>query len=169
VDDPLADGTAIDFPARVGYREHALSFELPFVLRVNAPDLSSSTVSVEPATAPSSSTLTYTLTVRNTGVRDALAVVTATAPSHSAFTGTLDSQGIGTGVVLSDSLAWKGPVQAGTQVSLRYRMTSGDRDGDWLVHLVNVRDQFNEHWPIEALAYIRLRKAYLPVAYRSDG
>jgi hypothetical protein len=139
---------------------------LPLILRVNAPDLSASTLGVEPAVAPPSTTLTYTLHVRNTGVRNAAATVTATAPYHSVFTGTLDSQGIGRGEMLSQSLSWQGTVPAGDQVRLRYHMTSGDADGDWLVGLAHVRDQFDEHWPVEAHAYVRYQKTYLPIAYR---
>jgi hypothetical protein len=166
VDDPLPDGTAIHLPAVFGYDEHALSFEWPLILRVNAPDLSTSTLNVEPAMAPPSSTLTYTLQIRNTGVRGATAIVTASAPYHSYFTGTLDSQGVGTGEILSQNLAWQGTVPAGDQVRLRYHMTSGDADGDWLVHQAHVRDQFDEHWPVGTLAYVWLRKAYLPIVYR---
>ena len=83
VDDPLPDGTSISLPAALGYDEHALSFELPLILRVNAPDLGASTLNVEPAMAPPSSTLTYTLHIRNTGVRGAIAIVTASAPDRT--------------------------------------------------------------------------------------
>jgi uncharacterized repeat protein (TIGR01451 family) len=165
VSDSLPDAASIGFPARIGYDEHALSFEAPYILRLNAPDLGSSALAVEPATASPSSTLTYTLTVRNTGVRDALATVTATAPSQTWFTGTLDTQDIGAGEILSQSLAWNGPVKAGDTVSLRYQLALGGADGYWLTHQAHVRDQHDEHWPVETQAYIRFQKAYLPVAY----
>jgi uncharacterized repeat protein (TIGR01451 family) len=166
VSDSLPDAASIGFPAQIGYDKHALSFETPYILRVNAPDLGSSALAVEPATASPSSTLTYTLTVRNTGVRDALATVTATAPSQTWFTGTLDTRGIGTGEIVSQSLAWNGPIKAGDSVSLRYQLALGDADGYWLTHQAHIRDQHGEHWPVEAQAYIRFWKTYLPVAYR---
>jgi uncharacterized repeat protein (TIGR01451 family) len=166
VSDALPDAASIDFPARIGYDEHALSFEAPYVLRVNAPDLSPSTLAVEPAMAPPSSTLTYTLTVRNMGVRDALATVTATAPSQAWFTGTLETRGIGKGELFSQSLAWNGPVPVGAEVSLRYQLALGGEDGYWLTHQAHIWDQHNERWPVEARAYIRFRKTYLPVAFR---
>jgi hypothetical protein len=168
VNDPLPDGTSIHFPARIGYQEHMLSFEAPYILRVNAPELKASTLEVEPGIAPPTSTLAYVLTVRNTGLRDALATVTATAPSRTHFTGTLDIQGIGRGEVFSTSLSWSGLIPAGRQTRLRYQLTSGDKENYWLAHQAHVRDQFNEHWPIEAYAYIRLAKLYLPIVYGSS-
>ena len=163
VDDPLPDGTSIDFPAQIEYEEHTVSFQVPYILRVNAPDLHLSTLEVEPGAAPPSNTLTYTLTIRNTGVRDALAIVMATAPSRTYFTGTLDVQGVGRGEMLSTSLAWTGQVQAGSQARLRYQLASGDAHGYWLSHQAHVYDQYKEHWTLDAYAYIQLEQIYLPV------
>ena len=169
VDDPLPEATWIHFPAQIGYNEHALSFEAPLFMRVNASDLSLSTLEVTPGAAPPTHTLAYTLIVRNTGVRDALAVVTASAPSRTQFTGALDIQGVGSGEILSKSLAWDGLVKAGSQTRLHYQLTSGDRQGYWLAHQVHVWDQYDEHWTLEAYAHIRLVKIYLPVVTRQTS
>jgi hypothetical protein len=92
--------------------------------------------------------------------------VTATAPSRAHFTGTLQVQGFGSGELLSQTLTWNGLVKAGSQTSLRYQSTSGDRHGYWLTHQAHVWDQHDERWPLEAYAHIELTKVYLPIVTR---
>jgi uncharacterized repeat protein (TIGR01451 family) len=171
VADPLPDATYLSFPAQIGYDDHYQRFERPYVLRVNAPDLSASALTVQPTSSPPLRVLTYTLTVRNTGMRDATATVaavvpTATLPAYTTFTGTLDSGGIGSGSLLSTTLAWTGPVAAGDAVALSYHIALDGTDDYWLVHEVWISDQHGERWPVEARAKVRYWKTYLPVTYR---
>ena len=156
--------TQVSFPAQLGYDDHHLDFERPCILRIDAPDLSGSSLTVEPISSPVGRILTYTLTVRNDGVVDATAEVSATAPYQAAFTGTLDSGGIGSGDVVSSVLSWAGPVPAGGQVTLRYHLAPDDSSDYWLFHLAQVRDQTGERWYPEARAYVWSWKIYMPKA-----
>jgi hypothetical protein len=106
--------------------------------------------------------LTYTLMVRNTGVRDAVATVTATAPYSTVFTGTLDSKGIGGGAVVRQTLSWSGPVAAHGMVTLSYQLAVGHIDEGLLVHTVRVQDQHGEIWHVQAYVEMRPWQSYLP-------
>jgi len=162
----LADSANVSLPVYIGYDDHAISFERPYILRINAPDLSSSSLIAEPAASPPQQMLTYTLTVRNTGVRDATAVITAVLPLHAVFTGTLDSGGIGMGEVVSRTLSWIGPVAAEDEVALRYHLALDNAGGYWLIHRAQVGDQHGEQWHVEARTDVWFWKAYLPLVFK---
>jgi hypothetical protein len=162
----LPDGISLSFPASIGYDDHAITYERPYVLRVNAPDLSTSTLSAQPGVSPPFGVLTYTLAVRNAGVRDATATVSATLPLRAVFTGMLDSGGIGSGKAISRTLTWSGPVAAGDQVTLRYRVALGNAGDYLLVHRAEVTDQFGEWWPLEARTAVRYRRLYFPQMHK---
>jgi len=168
ISDALPDGTYLSFPARIGYDDHAISFDRPYILRVNAPDLSLSALQVAPGFSPPLRTLAYTLTVRNAGLRDATATVAATIPDHAEFVGPLDSDDIGRSQVVSKTLSWAGPVAAGDEVWLRYRLALDDASDYWLRHEAWVSDQYGEKWPIEARTEVRAWKAYLPLLPHRD-
>jgi subtilisin family serine protease len=159
----LPSSTYIPFPAQIGYDEHSLSFERPYTLRVNAPDLSASTLAVAPVPAYASQRLTYTLTARNSGLEGATATVWATAPNHGVFTGTVDSGGIGVGTVSTATLSWTGPVDAGGEVTLHYNLALDGWGDYWLIHEAWVSDQYGEEWPVEVRTEVQYRKTYLPL------
>ncbi len=162
VADPLPDGSSLPFPATIGYADHGLSFERPYILRVNSPDLSPSSLAVEPSHAHLAQVLTYTLMVRNIGVRDAVATVAATAPYGTIFTGTLDSGGTGSGAVVSQTLSWSGLVVAHGMVTLSYQLAVGQVDEGLLAHTVQLQDQYGEIWHVQAYAEMRPWQSYLP-------
>jgi uncharacterized repeat protein (TIGR01451 family) len=166
-DSVLGEGY-VPFPAEIGYDEHGLVFERPYILRVNAPDLSSSTLSAVPSTIPPSGTLSYVLTMRNTGTHDAQVTMTAAMPSecYATLTGTLESGGIGEGRLISDVLTWTGPVGAGKTVELRYRLLI-HRDWDFtLWHQAQIQDQFGESWLLDSLVNVRRDRVYVPMIHR---
>jgi hypothetical protein len=163
VTDSLPSSTYIQFPAQIGYDDHGLSFERPYILRANAPDLSTSTLAVAPTPAHSTQLLTYTLTARNTGLQDATATVTATAPDYGVFTGTVDSGGIGGGSVTTQTLFWTGPVSAGGVVTLHYRLALNEWGDYWLIHEAWLGDQYGEQWPLEARTEVQYWRTYLPL------
>lgn len=165
----LPESTYITVPVQIGYRDQSISFERPYILRINAPDLSPSALSVEPAIARPGPVLTYTLAVPNVGVRDAVATVTATLPAGATFTGTLDSGGAGSGQVTNGVLSWTGPVAAGHQVTLRYHVLLDPAQEGLVVHRAQVVDQYGEQWLVEARALVRFWKAYLPSAYQKGS
>jgi len=166
ISESLSDATDISFPLHIGYADHSVAFDLPYILRVNASDLSFSTLEVEPASSLPSRVLSYTLAVRNTGVRAALAALTATIPNHTTFVDPLNTGGIGTWQVVSDVLSWTGPVAAGSEVVLNYQLEL-DYAGDYLLrHVAHISDQYGERWHPESRATIWIEKAFFPLVYK---
>ncbi len=162
----LADGAFVSFPARIGYDQHRLTFERPFVLRINAPDLSSSFLRVDPASSPPNRTLAYALTVRNSGVRDAVVTVTAALPDHAVFVGALDAGGAGEGQIAGGRLGWSGPVAVGGQVVLRYRLAVDGAGDYWQMHKADVVDQYGERWPVQISTRIWYWKTFFPLTFK---
>jgi uncharacterized repeat protein (TIGR01451 family) len=158
---------SISTPAHIGY-DGLFNFERPYFLRVNAPDLSSSALAVDPALNPPLQPLTYTLYVRNTGVIEATAAITALVPSRAVLTGTLDHGGIGTGHVSDDTISWTGQVSPGQEVALRYHLVPLVVDDYWFIHRAQATDQYGELWHIEARTLIQPFKSYTPLVH-SEG
>ncbi|MBN1933826.1 MAG: S8 family serine peptidase [Anaerolineae bacterium] len=168
VDDGLPDGTQIAFPAWIGYDDHGITFERPFFLRVNAPDLALSALWAQPDPARPHQVLSCTLTVHNAGTLAAAAMVTSALAARGQFTGTLDSGGVGTGTVISNLLSWSGPVAAGETVTLRYRVAL-DGVGDYILPLrAWVSDGWGGRRPAEAYLSVVKWRAYFPLIFQSS-
>ncbi len=168
VDDGLPYSTRIAFPAWIGYDDHGITFERPFFLRVNAPDLILSALWAQPDPARPHQVLSVTLALRNEGTLAATAMVTSSLAARAQFTGTLDSGGIGAGALISDLLTWSGPVAFGETVTLRYRLAL-DNAGDYILPLrAWLNDEWGERWLIEFYLQVDSWKTYLPLALRSS-
>lgn len=155
--------TRIPFSARLGYDDHYLHFDRPYVLRVGAPDLSTSHLAAGSILGHPRRVLSYALTVRNEGLLDATAIVTAAAPPQGVFTGTLDSGGIGSGQLITDTIFWIGPVDLGGSVVLSYQVALDDTAEYWLVHEALVTDQTGESWALMEQTWVAPWRNYLPV------
>ncbi len=167
VDGGLPNGTLISFPAWIGYADHGITFERPFFVRVGSPNLLSSTLQVQPSLPVPRQVLTCTLAVRNGGTLSTIAMVTSYLTTHAQFTGTLESDGVGTGTVISNLLTWDGPVTAGQTVNLRYRVAL-DRTGGYVLPLhVWVVDEWGGRTMVETYLNVDYIKIYLPLAFKS--
>lgn len=168
VDGGLPDGTLIAFPAWFGYDDHGITFERPFFLRANAPDLSLSALWAQPDPARPNEVLSVTLAVRNEGTLAATTLVTSALVARAQFTGTLDSGGIGAGTLISDLLTWNGPVAAGEMVTLRYWLAL-DNTGDYILPLrAWLSDDLGGRWLVESFLQVDSWKTYLPLALKSS-
>ncbi len=166
VTDTLSGASFVALPARVGYDDHHIAFDLPAMLRVNAPDLTCSILQVEPQTGSPSRTLTYTLTLCNGGSGDAVVTVSAVRPEHARLVGDLDSGGLGLGSLISRSLIWTGTVMAGSTVTLRYRAEL-DGAGDYVLHhQARLADQHEQVWLLDRWTWVSWWKQYLPLIFR---
>ncbi|MCR4407174.1 MAG: S8 family serine peptidase [Anaerolineae bacterium] len=128
VDDPLPASTYITNVARLEDADHGLSFRRQAVVRVNAPDLSPSTFTVNRDAAQPGDVLTYTVVLRNEGIMDAVgASVSAPVPTHTTYiSGSLSALG---GGVLDDSggiMHWEGTVGVGQAVTITYGVVVRD-------------------------------------------
>ncbi len=160
----LAAATYVPFPARIGSDDHLMSFLRPYYLRVDAPDLSLSSLAITPTISSPGQVLSCVLTMRNVGARVATATVTATIPPPSFFTGTLDSGGVGSGQVVSRVISWRGPVAPEGEVVVRYHLSLNEEGDYWLVHDALIEDQYGERWRLEGRSEVRFFKLYLPLA-----
>jgi subtilisin family serine protease len=165
-DEALAPGTSIAFPAAVGYAEHGLRFELPYILQVGVPDLSASTVSVSPDHSAPLQPLTYVLHLRNAGLNDTTVTVSGALPKTASFSGEIDSGGIGAGHAVSRTLQWSGPVLAGGEVTLSYQAIPNEETDYWLIHDLRIADQSGEQWYLEARAHLVSHRVYFPFMAR---
>jgi hypothetical protein len=162
----LTNQTDVAVLARLGYDDHRIAFDLPTVLRGNAPDLSLSSLEVDPVSSPPQRPLSYTLTVRNTGVSAALAIMTTTIPYYTTFVGRLDTGGIGTWQVVSDVLSWTGSVAAGSEVVLGYQLELNEVGNYMLRHVTHLSDQYGERWNPEASASIWTWRTFFPMMHK---
>jgi uncharacterized repeat protein (TIGR01451 family) len=125
---PLSPSTYITNVARLEDADRGLGFRRHAIVRVNAPDLSSSTFTVDQATARPGDVLTYTVVLNNEGIIDAVgATISAPVPTHTTYvSGSLSVQGGGT---LDDSdglMRWTGTVSLGVPVTVNYRVVVRD-------------------------------------------
>jgi len=145
VADPLPPSTYITNVARLEDTDHGLSFRRQDIVRVNAPDLSPSTFTVDRDTARPGDTLTYTVVLRNEGIIDAVgATISAPVPTPTTYVaGSLSVQG---GGVLDDSggvMRWEGTVGVGQAVTITYRVIVRDA---WItvVGQADIEDGYGE-------------------------
>jgi len=104
--------------------------------------------------------------VRNTGKRDAPAIITGTLYPGAVFTGTLHSS-LGSGDVYSDPVRWAGTVAAGGQVTLTYAIQATDEPGGYSVlHEVGIDDGYGEVWYVRAYLDVPDRRRFLPLVFR---
>ncbi|MDY7041749.1 MAG: hypothetical protein SVX38_12880 [Chloroflexota bacterium] len=152
---PLSPSTYITNVARLEDADHGLSFRRHAVVRVNAPDLSPSTLTVNQDTARPGDVLTYTILLRNEGIIDAVgAIISAPVPAHTTYvSGSLSAQGGGT---LDDSdglIRWSGTVSLGVPVTVTYRVVVHDA---WVtvVSRADIEDGYGERQQRRAMTTI---------------
>ena len=128
VDNPLPASTYLINVARLEDADHGLSFRRQAIVRVNAPDLSPSTFTVNRDTARPGDVLTYTIVLRNAGIIDAVGTtISAPVSIHTTYiSGSLSALG---GGVLNDSggiMHWEGTVGVGQAVTVTYGVVVRD-------------------------------------------
>ncbi len=156
--------------------QQGLRFEREADVRIAAPDLSRSSLTITPSTANTSDTVTVTLIVRNDGLADAPHVhVDAPLPwSMRLLTDTLSVVGGGTATVWGEAnrLQWEGPLDVSAAVTLRYRAVAFavPKTSTWAYVAARLDDGLGSTWERGNWLYIRPCWAYLPVvAKRQDG
>jgi uncharacterized repeat protein (TIGR01451 family) len=118
-------GTPIVNKAQIGLEDQGVRFERTAVVRVDAPDLSSSVLGCEPSPARPSGLVTCTVMVANTGPADAPRTTLSDilVEQGTIVTGSLTLMGGGTAQVPTGTLRWTGPLRSGDQITLTYQLT----------------------------------------------
>jgi uncharacterized repeat protein (TIGR01451 family) len=135
---PLAPGTVISNVAYISYDDHYVLFDREVDIRVNAPDLSASTITVDKETAEHGESLAYTIVLRNQGIIDASsAVLTNVIPAHVAYVpGSLSAEGAPPAVYGEGKITWSGPVGLGSPVTITYGVVVSTTRGDLTIRNV---------------------------------
>jgi uncharacterized repeat protein (TIGR01451 family) len=142
---PLDPGTVISNAAYISYGDHHIQFDREVDVRVNAPDLSASTITVDKETAEDSEPLTYTIVLRNEGVRDASsAVLTNAIPAHTAYVpGSLSTEGTPSASYDGERVTWSGPLGLGSPITITYGAVVSTTRGDLTIcNAAHLEDDF---------------------------
>jgi uncharacterized repeat protein (TIGR01451 family) len=171
---------AIHSTADVSLSEQGLQFRRQASLRIAAPDLSASYLTVSPGSATptrpaagSSSIVTVILVVRNDGLDDAL-VASVDNPLPwplRLITGTLSSGGVGTPTELptENRILWQGKVAMGMPATLTYRAIAPSvlEQGIWLYNAARLEDGLGGAWERGEWLYVEPHRWYFPVVARN--
>jgi len=163
-------GTAIVNTARFELEDHAIRFHRAAVVRVDAPDLSSSVFSCTPSPARPSAVVTCTLALRNTGVADAsTATISNMLPSGMKLVpGSASSGGVGTVLEVDNGVTWEGLVSMGGAVTVTYRaFAPPDVRHGWVYNQAFVEDGTGGEWERGVWLEIEPLRRYFPLMFRN--
>jgi uncharacterized repeat protein (TIGR01451 family) len=159
--------------------DQGLHFQRQADVRLTAPDLAASIVSMSPVKAShipslvgSSTELSVTLVVRNKGLADApeAAVDNPLPWPLRLVMGTLSSGGVGVATELSEEnrVRWEGAVAVGLPVTVTYRAVAPSvlRDGMWLFNAAQLQDGMGGAWERGSWLFVQPNRYYFPFVAR---
>jgi uncharacterized repeat protein (TIGR01451 family) len=116
--------TSITNRATLSIQDQFIQFDRTAKTRIDAPDLSPSTLRCDPSGPPPGTVVTCTLAIANRGLGDApTAVVTNALPSTAnLITPSVALQGGGSVAILTNTLRWAGSLTASAQVTVTYQL-----------------------------------------------
>jgi len=168
---PLAPGTVVSNVAYIGYDDHYILFDREVDVRVNVPDLSASTITVDKETAERGEPLTYTIVLRNTGVIDASsAVLINDIPAHVAYLpGSLSTAGAPPAVWDGEKVTWSGPLSLGPPVTITYGAVVSTTGGNLTIrNVAHLEDNFSYVTERTADTFVPSPPQFLPLILRND-
>ncbi len=159
-------------PAEFTLGEQGLRFRREAVVRLAAPELSASTLTVTPAAANSSTEVSVTLALRNTGLSDAPAA-TLDAPlpwTMQLVTGTLSaSAGAPTELPTENRVQWEGSLAVGEAVTLTYRAVAPRAlaEPTWAYVAARLEDGIGGAWERGGWLYVEPHRFFFPIMARN--
>ena len=166
---PAADNSTILNAARIGLEDQGIRFRRSALVRVGAPDLSSSAFQCDPSPGRPGAVVTCTLNLANVGPGDAPDVsVTSPLPmGASPITDSVAWTGMGVAQMLTDTLRWSGPLSSGARMTLTYQLTlPGDILHPPLYNVAFLEDGVGGAWERAEWILLNPFRAYLPVVMR---
>jgi len=163
--------TAIVNPARLELEKQGIRFHRAAVVRVDAPDLSTSAFWCRPFATRPGRMVTCTLALVNGGVGDASAAsATNPLPEGTTFiTGSLVQEGGGTVELLAGTVRWTGPLSVQAQVTVTYQLTlSASLDQPLLYSTAFLEDGVGGAWERDAWVLVEPFRFYFPLVFK-DG
>lgn len=172
VTDPLPPGSSIANVADISYDEHHIAFDRWARTRVNAPDLSASSLEVDKTSAGLGDPLSYTLTLRNVGLAAASsASVVNPIPANTTYIAdSLSLSGGGTAWEDGGVINWTGPVDLGSPVTIAYGVTvTAPYAGVTITNRAEVYDDDGYLVELQAQTLVPLYEFYFPAIFRCFG
>ncbi|HMR63562.1 MAG TPA: S8 family serine peptidase [Anaerolineae bacterium] len=163
----LPVGTLVRQVNQIAYPEHGLEFERTNRIRVNFPNLTASTLTVQPAAGvEAGDILTYTLTLRNDGVVDN-PIVTATneLPPMLEFV-EIDPPSRGNLVKGERSFTWTTALARDENATLTYRTVISYQTSRPIENLIHLSDTYNDPLPLKARTDFKKWPYYLPAIFK---
>jgi len=168
----LDPGTVISNVAYIGYDDHGVLFDREVDVQLDVPDLSGSTITVDKDTAEHGDPLTYTIVLRNEGVRDASsAVLTNVIPAHVAYVpDSLSTEGATPAVYDGERVTWSGPLGVGSPVTITYiAAISTTRAGLTIRNVAHLEDDFGYVTERTATTVVPPLMQFLPLILKNHG
>jgi uncharacterized repeat protein (TIGR01451 family) len=162
----LPEGTLIRNRARLA-DESGLWLERAASSRVEAPDLSASTLTVQPAVGKPGQVVTFAFALHNDGLRSAQARLVAPIPPGAAYR--LGSAQASSGIISAteEVLVWSGSIEPGGRVTLSLPVAAGRSSATrYLLLRSDLEDGTGAVEILEAYAWIKAI-LFLPVAYQA--
>jgi uncharacterized repeat protein (TIGR01451 family) len=165
LDAALPDGAEIPNVASLS-DESGLSIDRLSAVRVNSPDLSSSGKTVETQKAAPGQTLTYTLTLRNDGLRTAQARLNDPFPLYTTYEPGSASASSGLLTATEGVLQWTGSMSAGHVVTITVPVViSPSTAGLLVLNRAILQDGWSDVRPLEAYTWVEAR-IFLPLVLK---
>lgn len=143
-----------------------LALERSAVSRIETPDLSSSAKLVSKAIATPGEILTYTITLRNTGLQPAAAELLDPWPPYTLPLADSAWSSGGQITATEDALVWRGSIAPGEAVILGFAVTPGSTCvGLYAYNRANLKDGWSYGHPLEAYTRIETR-LFFPLVLR---
>ncbi len=165
LDAAVPDGAVIPNVARLS-DESGLSVDRLSTVRVNTPDLSSSGKFVSLQEAAPGQTLTYTLVLRNEGLRPAHAQLTDPLPLYTTYEPGSGSASSGHLTSTAEVLYWTGAISAGHVVTIAFPVVMNpSTSGLYVLNRAILEDGWNSEQPVEAYTWVEAR-IFLPLVLK---
>jgi uncharacterized repeat protein (TIGR01451 family) len=162
----LPDGTVVQNVARL-QDESGVALRRVAATRVNAPELSTS---VKAASAPSVSVgdvLTYTILLRNQGLRPATAQYADPVPLNAGYVPGSARASSGYVTSTAEAVWWSGEIALHGSVTITIPVwVSPTAAGRYVLNRATLDDGWGQEWPLEAFTWVEPQRVYLPVVLR---
>ncbi len=163
----LPEGTVIRNHARLS-DETGLWLDRVTSSRVEAPDLSASTLAVEPGLARTGLVVTFSFALRNEGVRGTRARLVAPIPSGAAYEPGSAQASSGTINDTAEALVWSGNIEPGGTVAVTLPLTARPwAAARYLLLRSSLEDDAGGLETLEVYAWIKALQ-FLPLAFREN-
>ncbi len=169
---PLPFGTTFTNTVRIGYDNHHIYFDKSLKTRVNAPDFSTSSLTVDQPTANPGDSRRYTIVLSNTGVINASsATLQNSFPRFTEYvSGSLSVSNGGPISLTAEGLNWTGPVTIGQPLTVAYDLlVVPPVRGLTIDNVAYIRDDYGETVKLAASVEVPYPRFLLPVIFKGEA